>query len=82
MYTLQAILLILKLIPHQKTLFSVGKFLHFYSERGIGASVDDGIYFYSYFGWISWWIILIPTYFTLVRAAFYYLKHKINNRTT
>jgi hypothetical protein len=67
MYILQAILLILKLIPKERTLFSVGNFLHFFESGKYG--IDNGLYVYSYFSWISWWIILIPSYFILAKAV-------------
>lgn len=63
MYVLQAILLILKLIP-------LGTSLFFYGGQ-VGKS------FSSYFCHIDWWIILIPSYFIIARGIVCWVSQKI-----
>jgi hypothetical protein len=72
MYILQAILLILKLLPSQLPLF------HWATPEGKIFPMDWPIQggLFTFFSAVHWGIILIPSYFILGRAVmnFFFLK--------
>ena len=63
MYVLQAILLFLKLYPNWSPLFSYG------SSWTLDHTRFTVTYIHSHLDMISWWIILIPSYFILAKAV-------------
>lgn len=77
MYTLQAILLFLKLLPYGTPLFFWGIDLQQPLINGVDPSIawnKPYMNFYSDFSLVSWWIVLIPTYFIL--AHMFFLKNR------
>lgn len=71
MYVLQAILLILKLVPLGRPLCSYGEHSHWHKLGG-----GDGKFFYLYFGAVDWWIVMIPSYFIIAKGIFWFVKEK------
>lgn len=76
MYTLQAILLFLKLWPRWDAIFWWGVDIRQPLINGIDPAIvwnKPGTHLYSGFDAASWWIVLIPTYFILARAIMKYI---------
>lgn len=81
MYVLQAILLILKLLPNDWLLY--GSPLFSYGAHPVPATPlekGDIKFFCSEFDIVSWWIILIPSYFILGNWILLYAKSKFKNK--
>jgi hypothetical protein len=57
MYILQAVLVFLKLTS--------GHFLFCTTTSASSWAKGDSVYFYHNFGGVSWWLILVPTYFII-----------------
>ncbi len=71
MYVLQALLLILKLMPLGSCLFFWGVDLRQPLINGVDPAIvwnKPYINLYPDFSTVSWWIILIPSFFIIVRS--------------
>lgn len=73
MYVLQAILLILKLVPYYSAqyVFSCGN---------LNSKWYDNAHFFRWdFSYIDWWIILIPSYFIIAKCMLWWISDKIRD---